>query len=223
MLFRSLGLDEAGAVAAMETAWVAAIADGIRTTATIEADTVLAAFGGGGPLVVCQIAEVLGVQTILIPKLAAVFSAFGIGFSDVGHSYESPLESGDHDAILAQAQRGMASEGIDPFDCTITAQAIEQPSGTSLRLTITKSLPHPVLTGSFVGATRPATAIGSRNLLASGARQSVPLYSAATLSPEEGASGPAVLEEEFYTCRIDAGWQFRANSAGDILITRVPS
>ena len=222
-----LGLDEAGAIAAMESAWVAAIADGIRATATIEADTVLAAFGGGGPLVVCQIAEALGVKTILIPKLAAVFSAFGIGFSDVGHSYEAPLGGDNRDAVhaqlLAQAQRGMAGEGIDPSDCTITAQDIAQTNGTSLRLTITKPLPHPALAGSFAGEAIKATASGSRNLLVSGARQYVPLYNAATLSPDEGAAGPAVLEEDYYTCRIDAGWQFRANSAGDILITRVPS
>ena len=32
------------------------------------------------------------------------------------------------------------------------------------------------------------------------------------------AAGPAVLEEAFFTCRIDAGWSFEINDAGDILL-----
>ena len=34
------------------------------------------------------------------------------------------------------------------------------------------------------------------------------------------ASGPAVLEEAFFTCRVDAGWRFEINDAGDILLSK---
>jgi hypothetical protein len=29
-----------------------------------------------------------------------------------------------------------------------------------------------------------------------------------------------VLEEAFFTCRLDAGWQFEFNDAGDVLLSR---
>ena len=38
--------------------------------------------------------------------------------------------------------------------------------------------------------------------------------------PYKGA-GPAVLEEAFFTCRIDAGWRFEVNDAGDVLLSKV--
>jgi N-methylhydantoinase A len=220
-----LGLDEDAAIAAMEAAWIAGVADGIRKTTDVDPETVLAAFGGGGPLVICRIAENLGIKTVLIPKLAAVFSAFGIGFSDVGHTYEAQLKgAGDRDSVhaklLEQAKRGMIAEGVDPSACAVAAEDVLQDHTTSLRLTISKALPHPVLTGRFHGATVSATPSGSRTVLLETGRQSVPLFLAAELADGSGAAGPAVLEEEFFTCRIDSGWQFSVNEAGDILITR---
>ena len=52
------------------------------------ADATLLAFGGAGPVLACGIAEAAGITRVIIPGLAAVFSAFGIGFSDIGHTYE---------------------------------------------------------------------------------------------------------------------------------------
>lgn len=210
-----LGLDEAAAIAAMEDAWAAKVADGIRTYTSVNDATVLAAFGGAGPFVICKIAEKLGVTRILIPKLAAVFSAFGIGFSDIGHSYEAPT-GGDPDAVIAalreQAQRGMRGEGIEPADCTETHVTDDGKA----RLGITHPLPHPSLSGQFGGVSIPAIATGTRTV----SGQPLPLYLAADLAAGSGAAGPCVLEEDYFTCRIDAGWQFEANSAGDILMTR---
>jgi hypothetical protein len=31
--------------------------------------------------------------------------------------------------------------------------------------------------------------------------------------------GPAVLEEAYFTCRLDGGWRFEINDAGDILLS----
>src|SRR5262249_2277638 len=46
----------------------------------------LAAFGGAGPMSAGGAARLAGVKRVLIPRLAAVFSAFGISFSDIGKS-----------------------------------------------------------------------------------------------------------------------------------------
>jgi N-methylhydantoinase A/oxoprolinase/acetone carboxylase beta subunit len=99
-----LGIDIPTAVTVMESAWVAKIAEGLRGYAEIAPDMVLAAFGGGGPFVACKIAEAIGVRRVIIPGLAAVFSAFGIGFSDIGHSYETLLPQNDQRQLTAGAR-----------------------------------------------------------------------------------------------------------------------
>src|SRR6266853_1298070 len=96
---KPLGLTEIAAAEAMEKSWVAKVADGLRTYTTITPDTTLAAFGGAGPFVVCKVAEAVGIAEVIIPGLAAVFSAFGIGFSDIGHEFTAPLPSGDDDGL----------------------------------------------------------------------------------------------------------------------------
>src|SRR3546814_8027533 len=77
----------------MEAAWVAKVADALTKFANISSDTTLAAFGGGGPFVVCKVAEAAGISRVLIPGLAAVFSAFGLGFSDRSEEHTSELQS----------------------------------------------------------------------------------------------------------------------------------
>jgi N-methylhydantoinase A/oxoprolinase/acetone carboxylase beta subunit len=86
---------------------------------------VLAAFGGAGPMTVCGAARRAGARHVLIPRTAAVFSAFGIGFSDLGQRYEQPLPAVDDAAIsevagrlLALGARDMFAEGVDAGVCT---------------------------------------------------------------------------------------------------------
>jgi N-methylhydantoinase A len=46
------------------------------------ADYALVAFGGAGPLHACELAEELGVRTVLVPDAAGVLSALGLAVSD---------------------------------------------------------------------------------------------------------------------------------------------
>src|SRR3546814_3579049 len=87
----------------MEAAWVAKVADALTKFANISSDTTLAAFGGGGPFVVCKVAEAAGISRVLIPGLAAVFSAFGLGFSDIAHQYDARSE--EHTSELQSLMR----------------------------------------------------------------------------------------------------------------------
>lgn len=50
-------------------------------------DYVLVAFGGAGPVHASSLARELGIRTVVIPRLAPVFSAFGIVASDIVHSF----------------------------------------------------------------------------------------------------------------------------------------
>ena len=242
-----LGLDTDAAIVAMEDAWAARVADGVRASAMPGSGAVLAAFGGAGPLIVCRIADRLGIGRVLIPKLAAVFSAFGIGFSDIGHDYALPLAtSADAAGVIARlremAARGMRAEAVDPARCTealnliavtgdgetvtpVSDDAVSPiPGGAALtlRLTVTHGLPHPALAGHFGDAAEEAGPQGTRTVLFADGRRDVPVYRIEDLVRSSGAAGPAVLEEEFLTCRVDPGWRFDTSASGDIMLSKDP-
>jgi len=76
-------------------------------------------------MTVCGAARRAGARHVLIPRMAAVFSAFGIGFSDLGQRYELPLAAADYDTVrqtadrlLALGARDMFAEGVDASACT---------------------------------------------------------------------------------------------------------
>src|SRR6185436_8877726 len=50
-------------------------------------DLTLVAFGGGGPLYACDIAQELGVPQVLVPPHPGITSAVGLLATDVSHDY----------------------------------------------------------------------------------------------------------------------------------------
>lgn len=241
---KPLGLSCEQAAEAMEAAWVQKVADALKAYTAITPDTTLAAFGGGGPFIVCKVAEAAGISQVVIPSLAAVFSAFGIGFSDIAHEYEALLDRADDAALqqaLAQlterARRGMFAEGFELQDCRIETrlQVDEQllplagdtlpaglPKGARVTLVLraTKSIARAQLSGKFGQQRKAAVAGGQRRVLAGGKPAELPLYRVEAQAGGVQAQGPCVLEEAFFTSRIDAGWRFEINESGDILLSR---
>src|SRR5690606_37427720 len=65
----------------------------------------LAAFGGAGGQHACQVADALGIGTVLIHPLAGVLSAFGMGLADLRavrtHAVEAALDAAALDALAA--------------------------------------------------------------------------------------------------------------------------
>jgi N-methylhydantoinase A/oxoprolinase/acetone carboxylase beta subunit len=233
----------------MEDAYAGAIATALADSTTITGDTVLAAFGGAGPMTVCGAARRAGARHVLIPRMAAVFSAFGIGFSDLGQRYEQPLPATDPatikqvaDHLLALGARDMFAEGMDASACIprfrITAgdedeeRVIElddlHDAGThlspgdraSLELVLLAPLPHVTLgQGGDIGAS-PARAEGTRALRdGRGGQAEAPVYSLLSQRPGAHGSGPAVIEGPFFTMRVPEGWQFDTTAAGDLRLT----
>jgi N-methylhydantoinase A/oxoprolinase/acetone carboxylase beta subunit len=242
-----LGLSCEQAAEAMEQAWVAKVAGALREFTPINQagtpDTTLAAFGGGGPFIACRVAEAAGISRVVIPGLAAVFSAFGLGFSDIAHEYELHLARND-DAALQQAlatlreraERGMFAEGFELKDCVIeTRLQVDDrllpldgghlPAGLpkdrplTAVLKATRPIARAQLNGGFGETRKPAVAQGQRRLIAGGKPVALPLYRVEAQSGGVQAQGPCVLEEAFFTGRIDAGWRFEINEAGDILLS----
>ena len=241
----ALGAEEAAA--AMEKAWVAKIAGSLKSYVAIGPDTTLAAFGGAGPLVVCKIAEAAGISRVLIPGLAAVFSAFGLGFSDIEHRYEAPLAAPDAaslDKCRAELEervgRGIFAEGFDLADCEVEwslqvsregteetrplangALPKELPDDAQLSLIVSakKALPHPEVAGKFAAERAAAKSASVRNVLDGSRASDLPVYRIEDQPAGASAAGPAILEEAYFTARLDPGWRFERNASGDILLT----
>lgn len=247
-----LGLSEEAAAAAMETAWVDKIAKAVTEFSSVGDDTTLIAFGGAGPLVITKVADAIGLRRVLIPGLAAVFSAYGLSFSDISHEYHSQLgavgtvNAADAQQALhklaEQARRGMRAEGFDVADCStaVTLQLADDGAETdapftgtlpsdlppgaalSLSLVVTKPIPHPPTPTANVGTANhhAMTASGVRRLDTGSGGVDLPLHIVEDQSEGASGTGPAVLEQRFFTCRVDEGWDFVLTHNGDILLTR---
>lgn len=125
---KPLGLGVPEAVQRMWREYERAIAAHVRAAlegrGVAPEEAVLLVFGGAGPMSAAGIAEEAGIRRVLVPGLAAVFSAFGIGFSDIGHRYETPADEATAagleqagGAMRRRAERDMYGEGVDPTAC----------------------------------------------------------------------------------------------------------
>jgi len=119
-----LGCSVQAAAGKIVTAFEKTIAKGIKAQVSDVKNVTLLAYGGAGPMNACGVAAALGVNKVIVPRLAAVFSAFGIGFSDIAHTYESLLDTANAknfkaavDTLLQEAERGMFAEGYALDDC----------------------------------------------------------------------------------------------------------
>ncbi|MDI3313383.1 MAG: hydantoinase B/oxoprolinase family protein [Mycobacterium sp.] len=83
----------------------------------------LTTFGGAGGQHACAVADALGIRTVLVPPMAGVLSALGIGLADTTamreQAIQAPLETATLDRLttvadsLAQAARGeLLDEGV---------------------------------------------------------------------------------------------------------------
>ncbi|TGD90811.1 hydantoinase/oxoprolinase family protein [Mycolicibacterium sp. CH28] len=240
-----LGISLEEALIRMEQAYFLALADAFADQ--VRADTTLLAFGGAGPMSAAGAARLAGVKRVLIPRTAAVFSAFGISFSDIGKTYEVTVTEPSteaarqtHDALLTRAERDMFQEGYSLAECDTSWQLLVenlddatvswlpyQPGdevdfpgcAVSLRLSTTAALPHPDLAGDTVTETSPAPSIGQRSVRSTADTvDTVPVHALDQLEPGHAGSGPAIIEGSFFTARVLPGWSFQVTSAGDLLL-----
>lgn len=233
-----LGMD--AALIALDDAYHRVMADAVLGHATVDRDTLLMAIGGAGPMSACKVAELVGVDRVIVPHAAAVFCAYGIGFSDVRYRYEAAIE-GDAQATLAglmqRASRDVFAEGFAIDGCVqkrtlvvdgqpervLDGEALPESSepGTRLRLDIVRplqSFPVAEICASQAHAAQPA---GRRScLLADGSRPKLPLYEQQSLQPGAHGEGPALLEDAYTTLRVLPGWRFEVTANRDLLLTR---
>jgi N-methylhydantoinase A/oxoprolinase/acetone carboxylase beta subunit len=189
----------------------------------------LVAFGGAGPLHACDLADALGMTTVIVPPRAGVLSAVGILCADlqvdVVESWPTPL---DHDGVDARLQTlgAEAAAAVDPdagavgrdpailvelaLDCRYAGQSHE------LRVPRVDDFPaeHERRNGyRRDGHPVEVVALRATARLPSGlAVDDLPLVERA------GAVGPAVIAEPDCTIWVPAGWVARPHPSGALIL-----
>ena len=104
-------------------------------------------FGSAGGQHACQIADTLGMETVLIHPLSGLLSAYGMGLAPIRASREQSVEAplnrealAEVDGLrtrLAEATRAeVADQGVEPADISVTAWAHLRYDGTDTALPV---------------------------------------------------------------------------------------
>ncbi|MFZ4239948.1 hydantoinase B/oxoprolinase family protein [Streptomyces murinus] len=119
----------------------------------------LTTFGGAGGQHACRVAESLGIRTVLVPPMAGVLSALGIGLADTTamreQSVEAPLEPAAMPGIRAAAadleaaaRAELTAEDIPEDRVRVTHRAQLRYDGTDTALTVELAEPD-AMRGAF--------------------------------------------------------------------------
>ncbi|MDB5986226.1 MAG: hydantoinase [Nevskia sp.] len=238
---KPLGISVDEALVKMERAYEARIAGAMKPYLHDAATTTLLAFGGAGPISACGVAAQLGINEIIVPRLAAVFSAFGIGFSDIAHNYDSALSeisnkglSSALEGLQTRARRDMFAEGFDLEECTVDRAVnfsrkgeeashhlngetklpagIKAADNPRVQVRATKRIPH--------FSMKPLDGAKATAAKTSRKRGALQLYRLEDMKAGEHGAGPAIIEEEYFTCQVPQGWRFNINENHDIVLQR---
>ncbi|WP_063018004.1 hydantoinase B/oxoprolinase family protein [Nocardia nova] len=107
----------------------------------------LTTFGGAGGQLTCAVADSLGIRTILVPPLAGVLSALGIGLADTTAMREQSVELPLHpdsmarvtataDALEAAARAELLAEDVPEHRIRVVRRAQVRYDGTDTALTV---------------------------------------------------------------------------------------
>jgi len=244
-----LGISVDEALIRMEAAYFERMAQSFASDVEDADATTVAAFGGAGPMSACGAARIAGVRRVLVPRMAAVFSAFGIGFSDIAQTYEANVAGMDAKefgaakaALLARATRDMFQEGHDIGECRLEWNVVLEdaegqlvsevpylesdpqpgPSEHSTMLTLTArfQLPHASIRQDESLAKTPAVATTTRNVRSAADRvDEVPVFELEGQTAGASAEGPAIVEGPYFTARVPHGWTFDVTVSGDLMLT----
>ena len=244
-----LGITLNDALIRMEAAYFHRMSQSFAADVEDADSTTVAAFGGAGPMSACGAARIAGVRRVLVPKMAAVFSAFGIGFSDIAQTYEANVAGMDAQnfgttkaMLLARATRDMFQEGHEIDECRLEWNVVledadgqlvsevpyltsdPQPgtgeNNTMLTLTARYELPHASIRRAEPVAKTPAVAASTRKVRSAVDKvDEVQVFELDSQTAGASAAGPAIVEGPYFTARVPRGWVFDVTVSGDLMLT----
>jgi N-methylhydantoinase A len=172
-----------------------------------------------------------------------VFSAFGIGFSNLAHEYQVPLNGTATLAqikpdLLSRARRDMYGEGVEPAQCAfefglwqvVDGHAVEKAlggstlpkiaSGADARVSLRAvfALPNFTMVKDKKLAASPAARNGSATIRIGGKAEEVPTYLDSDLKAGKRLGGPALIRGDYMTCLVKKGWTVRVTPNDDFLL-----
>jgi N-methylhydantoinase A len=169
-------------------------------------DFALVAFGGAGPLHACELADELGIQTVLVPEVAGVLSALGLVASDerrdAVRSYLVPLEDAGELPNTGAADLRYAGQSFElslPLQDDLAEafhRAHEDLYGFAER-------DRPIeLVAVRTAEVKPGPKIGLRG------------------TEDHAVEGPAVVELPGATVWVPEGWSGRSEPHGTLVLRR---
>ena len=169
-------------------------------------DFALVAFGGAGPLHACDLADELGIATVLVPRDAGVLSALGLVSGeerrDHVRSYVVPLDDAGELPVVGEA------------DLRYAGQSFELPVALGPDLAKRFHRAHEERYG-YADRRRPIELVAVRT---------ADVRPAPTVDLPPGdpldVSGPAVLELAGASCWIPPGWVGARDGYGTLILTR---
>ena len=113
----------------------------------------LFAFGGNGPLFAGGMAEALGMQRVVVPPSAGLFSSFGLLYAEVEHHYSRTFRRLLRKVDLARARRGRGTRSREQARDAAAAEGFRRRASRSAARR--PALPGPDLRADRARARRP--------------------------------------------------------------------
>jgi N-methylhydantoinase A len=187
-------------------------------------NTVMIAGGGGGPIHAGFIADALGIRKVVVPPVAALYSAFGMFAMDIGQDYArsfvSRVGNADVDALNrvfaemeAEAVASFRAHGVDPENVVLKRTADLRYVGQFHE--VETDVPSGKLTGEAVSALGESFARKHEELytfampwkqveiLTLRLKASTPAAPFALPQVEQGAADPIGALKRRRSCRFD--------------------
>jgi N-methylhydantoinase A len=166
----------------------------------------LVAYGGAGPMHACELADELGIRTVLIPEVAGVLSALGLVASDerrdTVRSYLVALEEAGELPVDGEADMRYAGQS---FELTVPLQQDLAEAFHSAHET-------------QYGFSEPDRTIELVAIRTADVRRAPPI--GLRRARERSAAGPAIVELPGATAWIPVGWVGATDAHGTLVLAR---
>jgi N-methylhydantoinase A/oxoprolinase/acetone carboxylase beta subunit len=220
---RRADVDSAGVVAVVNAAMEQAVRTVTVARGVDPRSCALVAFGGAGPLHACELADALGVMSVVVPARAGVLSAVGLLSAprkrELVRSWPTPSSVDGLDHAL-ESLAAEASALVGPDASTSTFLDVRY-AGQSHELTVERLDDFAGEHTRRNGYARPDAPVEVVALRARARIESpVEVGALAPSSERTPAAGPAVIAEPDCTIWVPSGWSARVGEAGALVIER---